>query len=269
MKLSGSAAIAHPVRDVFAALTDPAMLVRTLPGCQRLEQVGPDAYEATMSAGVGSIKGVFDGGVKLTDLAAPDSFTLHASGAGVPGTVDAVAHVRLVPDPAGGTLVHYAADAAVGGVIGGVGQRMLAGVARRTAGEFFAAVDRELTAGVAVGVAVSRDALATPGVQQGVLADIGSLTVPSLAELRVGRPSSAATAAVRPPAPRTEPVTEAAATPADEPPALPVPQRTVWTRPAPERDPVQQRVREMVLAACFGAGIALLGVLIGALVARW
>jgi carbon monoxide dehydrogenase subunit G len=267
MKLSGSATIAHPVRDVFAALTDPAMLVRTLPGCQRLEQVGPDAYEATMSAGVGSIKGVFDGGVTLTDLAAPDSFTLRASGAGVPGTVDAVAHVRLVPDPAGGTLVHYAADAAIGGVIGGVGQRMLAGVARRTAGEFFAAVDRELTAGV--GVAAREEALLIPGVPDGVLAGTGTLTVPSLAELRVGRPSSAATAAVRPPAPRSQPAGEAAVTHSDDPAAPPAPQRTVWTRPAPERDPVQQRVREMVFAACFGAGIALLGVLIGAVVARW
>jgi carbon monoxide dehydrogenase subunit G len=267
MKLSGSATIAHPVRDVFAALTDPAMLVRTLPGCQRLEQVGPDAYEATLSAGVGSIKGVFDGGVKLTDLSAPDSFTLHASGAGVPGTVDAVAHVRLVPDATGATLVHYAADATVGGVIGGVGQRMLAGVARRTAGEFFAAVDRELTTGAAV--AGRKDALLIPAVAQGVLADGASLTVPSLAELRVGRPSSAASAAVRAPAPRTESAGESAAIPADEPTAPPAPPRTVWTRPTPTRDPVQQRVREMVFAACFGAGIALLGVLIGALVARW
>ena len=67
MKLSGTATIGHPVRDVYAALTDPAVLVRTLPGCQRLEQVGPDSYDATLAAGVGSIKGLFDGHVRLTE----------------------------------------------------------------------------------------------------------------------------------------------------------------------------------------------------------
>jgi len=257
MKLTGSATIDHPVRDVFAALTDPAMLVRTLPGCQRLEQVGPDAYEATMSAGVGSIKGVFDGGVKLTDITAPDSFTLHASGSGVPGTVDAVAHVRLVANPGGGTMVHYAADAAVGGVIGGVGQRMISGVARRTADEFFAAVDRELTAGERPRPAVAAAVASAP---------VPSTTVPALSELRLGRPS----AAVRPAAPKPEAADS-------EPPTAQVPStsvqpdpvRTVWTRPPAQRDPVQQRVRELVFAASFGAGIALLGVLIGAVVASW
>jgi carbon monoxide dehydrogenase subunit G len=73
MKISGSATVAHPVPAVFAALTDPAILVRTLPGCQRLEQTGPDSYSATLEAGVGSITGLFDGDVRLSDLAAPGS----------------------------------------------------------------------------------------------------------------------------------------------------------------------------------------------------
>jgi len=261
MKLTGSATIAHPVRNVFDALTDPAMLVRTLPGCQRLEQVGPDAYEATMSAGVGSIKGLFDGDVTLTDITAPDSFTLHASGAGVPGTVDAVAHVRLVPNPGGGTMVHYAADAAVGGVIGGVGQRMIAGVARRTADDFFAAVDRELTAGNGP----DRE------VEPSRAPAMAATTVPSLAALRVGRPSSAASPAVRPAAPTPKAPESAEAPTVEVPPSgvQPDPVRTVWTRPPAQRDPAQQRIRELVFAASFGAGIALLGVFIGAIVAHW
>jgi len=146
MKVTGSATLGHPVDAVYAALTDPAMLVRTIPGCQRLEQTGPDSYRATVAAGVAAIKGLFDGGVRLADQAPPHALTLHATGIGTPGTVDAVARVRLAAGPEGGTLISYDADATIGGVIGGVGQRMLAGVARRTAGAFFAAVERELTA---------------------------------------------------------------------------------------------------------------------------
>jgi carbon monoxide dehydrogenase subunit G len=47
MKLSGEATLRAGVDEVYAALIDPAILVRTIPGCRRLEQVGADSYKAT------------------------------------------------------------------------------------------------------------------------------------------------------------------------------------------------------------------------------
>jgi hypothetical protein len=133
---------------VWAALNDPAVLVRTIPGCLQLEEVGPDAYRMTITAGVASIKGTYQGDVQLTDHDHPSAFTLKASGAGAPGTVTADVRVTLADDGEGGqaaTRLDYHADAVVGGMIGGVGQRVLTGVAKKTAGEFFAAVDDVLT----------------------------------------------------------------------------------------------------------------------------
>jgi uncharacterized protein len=145
MKVSGSA-ILHASRDqVWQALNDPAVLVRTIPGCQRLETTGPDAYAMTLTAGVASIKGVYQGEVRLTQQDQPDSFVLKAAGSGSPGTVSADVLVTLTEKEPSVTDVGYDADAIVGGMIGGVGQRMLAGVAKKTAGEFFAAVDDVLT----------------------------------------------------------------------------------------------------------------------------
>jgi uncharacterized protein len=145
MKVSGSAVLHAPRERVWTALQDPAVLVRTIPGCQQLEQVGPDSYRATVAAGVASIKGTYSGDVRLTDQAEPDSFVLHASGAGTPGTVSADVRVILADADDGATRLDYDADAVVGGMIGGVGQRMLVGVAKKTAGEFFTAVDDVLT----------------------------------------------------------------------------------------------------------------------------
>ena len=145
MKVTGSAVLHAPRERVWSALQDPAVLVRTIPGCQQLEQVGPDTYRATVLAGVASIKGTYSGDVRLTDQAEPDSFVLHASGAGAPGTVNADVRVTLADADGGATQLDYDADAVVGGVIGGVGQRMIVGVAKKTAGEFFAAVDDVLT----------------------------------------------------------------------------------------------------------------------------
>ncbi|GAA4069740.1 hypothetical protein GCM10022248_42610 [Nonomuraea soli] len=130
---------------MWAALQDPAVLVRTIPGCERLEEIGPDTYRMTVSAGVATIKGVYDGEVALSSPLPPDSFVLKARGAGAPGTVEATVAVRL-SDADGGTRVDYDAEAVVGGVIGGVGQRMLGAVAKRTAGDFFAAVEAVLLA---------------------------------------------------------------------------------------------------------------------------
>ncbi|MFL6137126.1 MAG: SRPBCC family protein [Frankiaceae bacterium] len=144
MKVTGTATLRAPREAVWRALQDPEVLVRTIPGCQELQAVGADAYQMTISAGVASIKGIYAGTVSLADQSPPESYTLVASGQGAPGTVRAEARVRLADGDGGGTLLSYDADAVVGGMIGGVGQRVLASVAKRTAGEFFTAVDRYL-----------------------------------------------------------------------------------------------------------------------------
>ena len=171
MKVAGSATLHAPREKVWAALNDPAVLVRTIPGCLQLEEVGPDAYRMTITAGVASIKGTYQGEVALTDQDQPDAFTLRASGAGAPGTVSADVRVTLAEE-SDGTRLDYVADAIVGGMIGGVGQRVLSGVAKKTAGEFFKAVDDVLT-GKAPTVPAPREEAAkpaamTPGEDTGV-----------------------------------------------------------------------------------------------------
>ncbi|TDC46818.1 carbon monoxide dehydrogenase [Jiangella ureilytica] len=169
MKVSGTAVLRAPRAEVWKALNDPAVLVRTIPGCSRLEESGPDRYRMTVSAGVGSIKGTYAGDVRLHSQEEPGSFVMTASGAGAPGTVSADVRVTLADDGDGGTRLDYDADAIVGGMIGGVGQRMLAGVAKKTAGEFFAAVEDVLTGAAPAPVAAPQGeavAVATPGVYE-------------------------------------------------------------------------------------------------------
>jgi uncharacterized protein len=162
VKVTGSHRLEVPRQAVWDALQDPAVLARTLPGCQALEVTGPDAYAATVSAGVASVKGTYRGTVALADKVAPESYRLTAQGAGGPGTIQADAVVRLVED-GGATVVHYDADAVVGGMIGGVGQRMLQGVAKKTAGEFFGAIERDVLHGPApAALGTESGALAAP-----------------------------------------------------------------------------------------------------------
>lgn len=154
MKVAGQAVLHAPIDQVWAALNDPAVLVRVIPGCQQLEATGPDSYAMTVTAGVASIKGTYAGSVQLAEQQRPNSFVLKASGAGGPGTVSAEVKIGLIEQD-GVTRLDYDAEAVVGGVIGGVGQRMLAGVAKKLAAEFFTGVDGVLTGAAPSAAAVS------------------------------------------------------------------------------------------------------------------
>jgi len=147
MKVSGQAVLNASPQAAWDALLDPAVLVRTIPGCERLETTGENSYAMTVNAGVAAIKGTYSGTVELGDLDEPRSLIMRAAGAGAPGTIDTSVKVRFTDDGDDGTTtrVNYDADAVVGGMLGGVGQRMLTSVSKRMAGEFFGAVDAVLT----------------------------------------------------------------------------------------------------------------------------
>ncbi|GAA3184752.1 hypothetical protein GCM10010531_43700 [Blastococcus jejuensis] len=164
MNLDGSAVLHAEPEKVWSVITDPAVLARTIPGCETLEQVGDDEYKMNVTVGVGAVRGTYAGEVRLADKEHPKSYVMHASGAGGPGNVRAKVLISLEPSEDGTTLT-YSADAVVGGAVAGVGQRMMTGVAKRMAGQFFKAIDDELTgrAVVPIGAAPSAVAAGAPG----------------------------------------------------------------------------------------------------------
>lgn len=146
MKISGTNVVPHPVERVWDALLDPRVLVATIPGCERLEATGENAYAMTVTAGVAAVKGTYTGSCALSDLKRHESLVMNLTGAGGPGTIDAVVDVGFDDLGTDGTRITYTADATVGGMVGGVGQRMLASVAKRMAAEFFGNVGAAIAA---------------------------------------------------------------------------------------------------------------------------
>jgi hypothetical protein len=136
MKIEGAHEIPAPRQRVWDALMDPERLRQAIPGCERLEAIGEDEFKATMKVGVAAVKGTFEGKVRLTGKKAPDSYRMGIEGSGGPGFVRGEAAITLT-DTATGTRVSYSADVQVGGLIAGVGQRMLGGVSKMMADQFF------------------------------------------------------------------------------------------------------------------------------------
>jgi carbon monoxide dehydrogenase subunit G len=136
MKLEGSYDIPAPRERVWNAFLDPGHLRQAIPGCEKLEPLGNDEYKATMKVGVAAVKGTFEGKVRLMDKNPPNSYRMAVEGSGAPGFVRGETTITMAEEGAG-TKVSYTADMQVGGLIAGVGQRMLGGVSKMMADQFF------------------------------------------------------------------------------------------------------------------------------------
>jgi carbon monoxide dehydrogenase subunit G len=145
MKIEGTQELRAKRERVFQALVDPAVLQRCIPGCERLEKTGENSYSTTLRAGVGSIKGVFTGNVRLEDVRPPTHYRIIIDGKGQPGFLKGSGDLDL-EERDGMTVVNYKGEAQVGGTIAGVGQRMIQGAARMMATQFFTAIEAEAEA---------------------------------------------------------------------------------------------------------------------------
>ena len=142
MKIEGTQELHAPRERVYAALTDPQVLQRCIPGCESLEKTGDDAYAVTIKAGIGAIKGTFKGNVRLEDMRAPEHYRIVVDGKGGPGFVKGSGDFDL-EDTGGATLIRYTGELQVGGAIAGIGQRMIEGAAKMMASRFFKALEAE------------------------------------------------------------------------------------------------------------------------------
>ena len=124
---------------VFDAMTDPRVVAACLPGCDGLDPIGENRYEATMTVGVAAIKGRFRGTVELCDLQRPSSYSLRVNGRGSIGFSKGEARIAIAAQGEG-SLVSVEAKAQVGGAVARVGQRLLAGTAKTMADKFFASL---------------------------------------------------------------------------------------------------------------------------------
>jgi hypothetical protein len=137
MEMTGEQLIPVPQQRVWEGLNDPEVLKACIPGCETIERVSDTEYRVAMTAAVGPVKAKFNGKLLLADLNPPNSYTLSFEGSGgAAGFGKGGAQVALAPEGAG-TRLSYKATAQVGGKLAQVGSRLIDGVAKKMADEFF------------------------------------------------------------------------------------------------------------------------------------
>ena len=140
MDLTGDYRIPAPREAVWAALNDPEVLKGCIPGCEELDKTSDTEFVARVVAKIGPVKAGFKGKVTLSDLDPPSGYTITGEGqGGAAGFAKGGAKVRLEPVDGGtATVLHYAADAQIGGKLAQIGSRLVEGTARKLADDFFA-----------------------------------------------------------------------------------------------------------------------------------
>ena len=137
LELSDEILISAPRDRVYAALNNPEILQRCIPGCEELIQHSATDLEAKVVLKIGPVKARFGGKVTLDTTNAPAGFSLRGEGSGgVAGFAKGGAVVKL-EDLGQDTMLRYTASADVGGKIAQLGSRLILGTARKLAGNFF------------------------------------------------------------------------------------------------------------------------------------
>ena len=136
MKVEGVFSFPAAPEKVWELLLDPESLRSCIPGAESLTETSPDHWDAVMKVGVAAIRGTYKGKVAIVDQQPPTQYTLQIEGSGGPGFVKGTAVVTLEPE-GDGTRVKVDGDGQVCGMLAGVGQRMLPGVAKMLMNQFF------------------------------------------------------------------------------------------------------------------------------------
>lgn len=142
MEMTGEQHIALPQDATWRALNDTDILKECIPGCESIEKVSDNEYQLAMTAKVGPVSAKFKGKMTLSEVNAPHSYTLVFEGqGGVAGFAKGQAKVQLIPDSET-TRLGYAVKAMVGGKLAQVGSRLVDGVAKKMAEQFFTAFNQ-------------------------------------------------------------------------------------------------------------------------------
>ena len=143
--LSGEGTARLPARPalVWAALLDPEVLCFLTPGAETVERLEPNGFRASVSFGIGGLRGRYRVTLRLADLLPPASLGRAGACQGTLGGGDAAAHVALAEEGEG-TRVAWRFTGTVRGPVSLVGGTLLRVTSRLFVDRFFARLARHL-----------------------------------------------------------------------------------------------------------------------------
>ncbi|WHY77119.1 carbon monoxide dehydrogenase subunit G [Neobacillus sp. WH10] len=143
MNVQGEIIVDAAQEDVWNALNDPEVLKKATPGCKAMTELAPDSYKAEIALGIAAVRGEYEAEIKILDKAAPNQYRIIMKADSKMGFIEGNAVVELDYSQPKATI-RYDGEAQVGGLIAGVGQRILSGIAKMIVKDFFKKIAKEI-----------------------------------------------------------------------------------------------------------------------------
>lgn len=143
LDIGGNEVFSVSKERLWEALNDPDVLTRCMPGCKQMTEVAPDSYKVELQLRVAAVGGSFEGAIALTDKVPPQTCNITVSGQGSLGNGKGDARFDIVEQDDGTVRLDYQGEGEIGGLVAGVGQRILKSVSKNLIGRFFKALHKE------------------------------------------------------------------------------------------------------------------------------
>lgn len=136
MNVEGKILVDASVNEVWEALNNPNVLKAATPGCKSMEEVETNHYRADIVLGIAAVRGEYQADIHTLEKEAPEKYRLIMNADSPAGFIEGDAIVRL-EEVDTKTNIMYEGTAKVGGLIAGVGQRVLSGISKKIVKDFF------------------------------------------------------------------------------------------------------------------------------------
>ena len=178
MDMQGSRQLAITQQQAWEALNDPEVLKACITGCDKVEPTGENQYAIGMAVKIGPVSAKFAGKITLADIVAPESYSINFEGqGGAAGFGKGNSAVKLLPN-ADGCELQYTVHASVGGKIAQLGQRLIDGVAKSMAEDFFKKFDEAMQAKYPAAYAIKDEATSGSVTRPGATVDAEKPGIP-------------------------------------------------------------------------------------------
>lgn len=144
VKIVGSYKLEAPMGKVWPRIFDPQSLMDLIPGCQQLEQVGPDEYRGQVQVGVAAVSGTYETTVRVVERDPPHRCQFEGEVTGPTGSIKGTASFVLEEVNQGSSFIEYEAEAMITGALAKLNSRFVEGIAQTLVNRGLANLNKQL-----------------------------------------------------------------------------------------------------------------------------
>lgn len=129
MRISGKTCVKAPCEAIWKLIFNPSALLELVPGCNQVEQVAPNEYQANLTLHVPALAGNYQILVKIMESEEPQFCRLAGSAHGPSGGMQGTGTFSLLAQ-GNQTQIDYDSEISISGPLAGMHPRFIEGVAQ-------------------------------------------------------------------------------------------------------------------------------------------